>query len=815
MESTVTLHHVPHVTHNDYVAPSELLKLLDEYASEISVLSLDCFDTLIWRKTATPVDVFYALQNSPKFQALGINALMRVRIEMQARRLRIVREKNNEVTLKEIYQSGFPSLSQDEINALVDEEIAAEKSLCYAFTPVVEMIRAAKARGLKIIIVSNTYLEKNQLTALLSHCLPQDAINAIDDIFCSCEYKTSKNADLFQKVMDKLQVIGKQILHIGDNLKADFSAPKGFNLHAKHFIQYEQSLIELFRMHAACSAIFNPASRRTEPLIHHFRGLLGEATLNKPEEIIGYASVGPIMYAFANFILDEVNRLKAQGKKPKVLFLLRDAHLPYLACEALAGKAIGKRVRISRFASLAASFRTRADIDQYLTESAGTGRFKDIMRQLLLPDEIIEPLNTVASHAEDSIAAFLDLIHQDDIQQIIIKKSALFRKRLYKYLENEIDLKKGDTLLFVDLGYTGTSQLLLEPIFKEEKNIDVFGCYMIQLPIPNWQHSRKGLLDPSWCDDRIVYSLVTYIALFEQICTSHEKSLVDYTEEGLAVFSESGVETHQYHKLEHIQSQVLRFIHDAKKYFQGQHQLTTQMLREAAMVELGRFMFLPTEQEVSYLESFQFDLNLGTQDILRVFNQAAGLASLKKRGLFFSFMERNQKTMRTNYPAELRSAGLELVLTIMTQHRFGLEFGLRDMTLRREKLNIRLGNEKQNITAEAVFTYDGYYSLAVPVGSEQAIHIQLGEKYRWIQIESAEMIPLNAYLNARESLEAIDCWPHFITNEMSLKGCKLYECVSDQSCLTIPAKLVPPDQTAIVRIIFRPVGYKEETIAAP
>src|SRR5689334_20502106 len=37
---------------------SELACLLDQAPSSVRWLSLDCFDTLVWRATATPVDVF-------------------------------------------------------------------------------------------------------------------------------------------------------------------------------------------------------------------------------------------------------------------------------------------------------------------------------------------------------------------------------------------------------------------------------------------------------------------------------------------------------------------------------------------------------------------------------------------------------------------------------------------------------------------------------------------------------------------------------------------------------------------------------------
>ena len=96
---------------------------------------------------------------------------------------------------------------------------------------------------------------------------------------------------------------------------------------------------------------------------------------------------GLLMYTFARFIVDEIEQMKSAGKQPKVLFLMRDAYLPSIVCEALTGQALGKRVHISRFAAYAASFRTTNDVEQYLVDVVKSNRFREISHQLLLPEK--------------------------------------------------------------------------------------------------------------------------------------------------------------------------------------------------------------------------------------------------------------------------------------------------------------------------------------------------------------------------------------------------------------------------------------------
>ncbi|MER8531118.1 hypothetical protein, partial [Mesorhizobium sp. M1272] len=53
------------------ITATDIPKVLDEFGDSLKVLSLDCFDTLLWRKTATPGDVFAVLADNPVARRLG------------------------------------------------------------------------------------------------------------------------------------------------------------------------------------------------------------------------------------------------------------------------------------------------------------------------------------------------------------------------------------------------------------------------------------------------------------------------------------------------------------------------------------------------------------------------------------------------------------------------------------------------------------------------------------------------------------------------------------------------------------------------
>lgn len=792
------------------IRTNELLTTFDTYLPKIKVLSLDCFDTIIWRNTATPTDVFYTIQQASSFKSLGFTANLRIQAEKNARQKKIVSHTSNEVTLTDIYLASYPTLSPTEINTLIEAEMNAEKNACYAFPPIIDLIRNAHANGIKIIIVSDTYLSEPQLRELLAHVLPPDVLSMIADIFCSSEYGQSKAIGLFQQVLKKLGEKPHSILHIGDSQTADYKAPRALGMHAVHFQHHHDEIIESLRMQAVASSFIDPTIRTTRPLVSPFRGLLATNQFSSHDiaDAIGYAALGPIMYTFGRFICDEITELHHLGKNPKVVFLMRDAYLPSLICEKLAGKALGKRIRISRFTAYAASFRTQNDVDLYLMDKVQSGRYEDICKQLLLPENVMHSIIKKVKAASEPTLTFIREIHKEKNLNMIFSASANARKRLRRHLEKEVDLKTGDTLVFVDLGYTGTAATKLAPVFKDEMNVDIIGRYLIALQTPQWELSRKGLLDPANYDNKALTMLVTYIALLEQMCTSNEKSVIDYDDEGNPIFSDTDMSEDQHNKLNELQAACIRFTQDAKLFFDAtQIHPSLASMRDAAAINLCRLLFLPTKRELDYLQTFKFDFNLGTNEVLPIFDLEKGLTGLRRRSWLHCSKE-NLQNMRMNYPAEWRAASIELALTLMAQHRFGLEFALNDLSHRRDEIQILIIHDKEvsPLTLEAMPTHDGYFSILIPIINKNCqIAIQFGEKYKWLEIESAEIIKLTALYSQKEFECTEDASPYLAANEMISKSGGLFECLSSNSCLVFSPNADIQAGNYILRMVYRPI----------
>lgn len=788
---------------------AEFPRLIEQFGPHVRALSLDCFDTLLWRRTASPADVFFDMAKSEAFRAIGLDATLRVRAERTARSLASVASKLSEVKLDDIYRAAFPELDEQKLAGLREAELAAEIAACYAFPPTVALMRAAKARGLRIVIVSDTYLSEPELRRLLAAALPADVMASIHRIFCSSEHGHSKGDGLFRDVLQSLGLKGGEMLHVGDNAVADVVAPHKLGVLAAHFVQHGPQAEEIIRLTGVATSALRAEVRHRVPLPSPFRGVLSlDASNEPPERLLGYHALGPLLYAFARFVLDEVAELRRQGRRPKVLFLMRDAYLPQRVCDELAGEPVGSAVAISRFVAYAASFRNAADLDGYLARSAGSGRFESMARQLLLPPELAARIIQTAEAAAKPIQSFIEQVREPSVLAVIVQASRAYRTRLFRYLERTVGLTETDTLVLVDLGYEGTAQRQLEPVFRDELNVAVQGRYLIATRVPGWETSRKGLLDPSWCDDRTLATLTRYIALLEDLCTADGQSVVDYGEAGEPIGAEQLIAKHQAERVRATQAEVLAFTRDMVAFTQqlGLHPSADE-LRSAALGSLARLLFFPLEREIAYLEGFRLDMNLATDETFALFDREKGLDGLRRRGLFF--MEQNRKTQRMNYPIELRAAGMELALTLLTQERFGLELAHSDLTMRREPLTVLINRGSETATAqlEARATHDGYFSLEVPVGDcSISFAVLFGQRYSSLQIASLDLIRNKALYQDTESDLTEDISEHAMPEEMRQLDQNVYECVSASAFVYVtPKSSLPGPGPATVRIVFRPL----------
>ena len=139
----------------------------------VSVLSLDVFDTLIWRKVAEPVDAFVLVGERLRDETLTVNHVdsavfqrLRVAAERRARE----HASGPEVTRAEIYAE-LPDwvLSPGAtLGNLAAVELELEQSLLLPDLYLRALVHAVRSQDKRVVAVCDTYLSEDEVRSSLS-----------------------------------------------------------------------------------------------------------------------------------------------------------------------------------------------------------------------------------------------------------------------------------------------------------------------------------------------------------------------------------------------------------------------------------------------------------------------------------------------------------------------------------------------------------------------------------------------------------------------------------------------------------------------
>ena len=501
----------------------ELSSLLDTAPAALRYLSLDCFDTLVWRDVNAPPDIFAEIAIDGG--AMGPRRLA----ETAARRAAVLDHGRSEVGIGDIHRH-LRAGDDAEIAASVAEELAAEARHCYGFAPVMALIEQAKARDLRVIIVSDTYLDAVQLRTLIGTAVGERIAGMIDRIFCSSEYGVSKTQGLFDHVLDALQVRPAEIIHVGDNKAADLTAATAAGIHGVHFVQFDADSADRLRLEASVASVFEPRIRQTLPAAQPHRAMVSARKEDDPAFIIGHDVLGPVLTAYARWLRSEADDLAASsGRRVHLLFLLRDGYLPALAYRGHLGEDAVRTIEISRLTAMRSSFHDLVAIKAHLARTPKATDADVVARQLLFSRDEIARIAPRGMKCED--LAFVEAIHRPATVAKIVARSRRFADRLVAHLAGA-GVAAGDAVMFADLGYNGTVQNLITPLLKQRLGLHVAGRYLLFREEAPSGLDKRGYLDTRTLDFRTIDALCAPISVVEQLCSKTQGSVVDYRDNG-------------------------------------------------------------------------------------------------------------------------------------------------------------------------------------------------------------------------------------------------------------------------------------------
>lgn len=186
---------------------------LKKEIDKAQVISFDLYNTLVFRKTRTPQDVFAYVE----FYT-GIPGFMRLRKKMQKKAVKCVRRKDGYPypNLHEIYKcfrhSGWNVQKAEQLERKLEACLTVRNAAMH------RVMQYAKKQGKRIVITSDMYLERAEIEKILNrHSMTQwDALYLSSDI-----RKTKYNGDMYDYILEKEHKPADKVLHIGDDKRSD------------------------------------------------------------------------------------------------------------------------------------------------------------------------------------------------------------------------------------------------------------------------------------------------------------------------------------------------------------------------------------------------------------------------------------------------------------------------------------------------------------------------------------------------------------------------------------------------------------------
>ncbi|MFO6446351.1 HAD family hydrolase [Erythrobacter sp. NE805] len=796
----------------EIILPHQLPEALLRSPAGITMLSLDCFDTLLWRDCHQPTDVFAALP--------GLLIQQRVSGEIRARKAKSKIREAVEVTLADIYAEVMPFADQAARDRAIAAELEAEARACFAFAPTVELMRVAKAQGLDVVIVSDTYLSSDQLRELIAAAAGPEVVGLIDRIFASSDHGISKGQGLIKVALEAMQKAPDEVLHIGDNPRADFQSARRLGVHALHLLQFADPAARRLRHERACARMDVREQGSIEPRIvglQPHRALLAalEPRIDDPAEALGATVLGPVFTAFDDWLRAEAEALQqARGGTVHWLFCLRDGHLPEVVHAARGSAPSTARAEISRFVATAASL---VSAEGYQRQVGALRGMKPtiIARQMLLEEgEMARILGSIRNMTDQAraVAALDKELHARHRRKRTMQRAERYADRLVAHVRAVCNPQPGDTLMLIDLGYNGSVQDHIDALLRERLGVHVAGRYLICREVAATGLDKSGLIDQRHFDPGVLEAMCMNVAVIEQLATCEIGSVIGYEANGTPIRGKSSIKGGQSDVRGRVQQGAVQFARAAQGGGPVLRQADAERARawrDAAAQALLRFMFLPDPAELAILKSFEHDVNLGSDQMVKLFDPELATRQIKRRGLFYM-----RGSSRMFLPAELAQEDMSVRLALMVQQRFDPAFTYADYAPRKMSLRtFHLSADQQTAgDVEAHHTHDGYFVARIPLPRDcAAVGLQLGQDWSFVEIAEVTRSRIGSLAATLVDEVGKPC-TNIIHDAMREHAPGLFECLSESALMMIvpdaDSRLDIPG-SEMIEVVFRPLAPRQ------
>lgn len=613
-------------------------------ANRVTVLSLDVFDTLVWRLVEKPVDVFNHV--GQRLLAAGLLPRgMKPRRYQELRRTAEFRTRERtrrnagtfEITLEEIYAALATVIT--DTTAALQIELETERDLV-RFDPLIsEVARGAASRGVQLLLCSDTYLSSDQVRFITR----ADEVPWLAQawIATSSEHRLGKADGLVARLLYEKKLGKERVLHIGDNQHADVLGMDAIgirNIHYRHLADTfsEEYAVEQDLMDMSRAAAVSPDAESARP-VHSISAVrkVVDADLRLPGDepppayVSGLMSLGPLLTGFVEWVVEQAQAQAA----PCVFCMTREGiFLAELINRYAQAKQIPLHARpllVSRSVLFPGIFQagSRQEIEDFLFRRRTPftlARFVALIDASDIDASAVGvDLHLPLRRGQPETETVLDwLAATPSVTERLRSFGERGRRKVWKYVSSVFSSagyvpNEHDPLVVVDLGWSSFSQLLLErAIAQFGTRPQTTGLYLGTISEAVTSEIR-GVRALGWlCQggfprlvDRLFLSTKEIV---EQACSPDLGSVRDYADDGEPILDSLVRPPNQTFALQTIRNVVRKvldcYLGNWDLWTHGGHNRWSEAA-EAMGAVLGRINCRPSKQEAALFLAFAHDEN--------------------------------------------------------------------------------------------------------------------------------------------------------------------------------------------------------------
>jgi predicted HAD superfamily hydrolase len=500
-------------------------------------------------------------------QPIDVEQLSTARMQAEAEARRKASEVGvREVTLHKIYEELSASVDQVVCTALMDEEIATEKDVCYADPEILSIYNQLVKRSVRVAFLSDTYMPRDVIASMLTLSGYAGSL----EVFVSSEFGLTKcDGRLFPVLLKSLALKADHTCHIGDNAISDVVNARRAGIRAFWFRP------SLFPRRVADREAFNERSVSTSLL----KGLTrASVKCDKSDEglyrAIGQCVAGPLYLGFAQWVLENVKSSGAEA----IYFCARDGLIVKQVYDRLSesdpSAPSSAYLWVSRRSLVfpAIQILGEAELD-FLTSNQRAIPVRDFLARIGLRGEDCAraltdfdlTLDTLVHNSSETRSKLRGMLKS--LQKEIIGTARDERELLSSYLDQE-GCNAMDLFAVCDIGWAASLQKALARILVENNpRTEITGYYLgtvkqVRDDPGRWGSARGWLVDEGAPSERNEV-LATGRAVLELLFTAQHGSVVGYstTCDGVEPITNVLETTYAYESAAaKIQASALRFV---------------------------------------------------------------------------------------------------------------------------------------------------------------------------------------------------------------------------------------------------------------